>query len=144
MTEVIMQILQLLIPTGGIASVIIWITSKKSRNARNAKEVHDTYKAMYEDVQKTLIELRSDNEKLYKAVSRLERAISRASACRHWDTCPIRSELLHNEKSKPSTGKGKNSNRQPRIRNPADDHDRSPGVEGAASDRSDEAAESSS
>ena len=92
MTETILQYLQWAIP-GGIGTAIGWLLSSKLRGARVAKEVHDTYKAMYEDVSRELQEIRKENEKIYKAFTRLERAVAKATACRYWPGCPIRSEL---------------------------------------------------
>ena len=61
MIDSLITLLQWLLPTGSVGAVIVWLTSKTLRQARTAKEVHDTYKAMYEDVQGTLINLQHDN-----------------------------------------------------------------------------------
>ena len=68
-----------------MGAVIVWLTSKTLRQARTAKEVHDTYKAMYEDVQGTLINLQHDNSQLHDAILRLEATIVRygVSLLRH-------------------------------------------------------------
>ncbi|GHV10295.1 hypothetical protein FACS1894162_3630 [Bacteroidia bacterium] len=63
------------------------------RNLRESKEIHDTYKKMYEDTSNTLLKIESENGKLRKVVARLERAISRATTCRYFDVCPIGDEL---------------------------------------------------
>ena len=55
-TETIIRILQWVLSSGCIGAAIIWITSKKTRAAKTAKIVHDTYKQSYEDVQLTLKE----------------------------------------------------------------------------------------
>ena len=47
--DTIMQILQWAIPSGGIGAAIAWVANRKANNAKQAKSVHDTYKAMYED-----------------------------------------------------------------------------------------------
>lgn len=93
MTETLSALLQWLIPAGGLGSVIVWLTSKNLRSARTAKEVHETYKLLYENIRNTLIELQDENKKMYKAVARLERAVNRASMCRYYDHCPVRVEL---------------------------------------------------
>lgn len=118
MTETLTTILQWLIPSGGLGAVLVWITNRTLRNTRTAKEVHDTYKAMYEDMQKTLIELRNDNEKLYKVVTRLEHTITHAYACRYWDHCPIRAELPDTKGHVPEYRRKDSFSGQPRIRNP--------------------------
>lgn len=93
MIDSLITLLQWLLPTGSVGAVIVWLTSKTLRQARTAKEVHDTYKAMYEDVQGTLINLQHDNSQLHDAILRLEATIRRATECRYYGTCPLRSEL---------------------------------------------------
>jgi hypothetical protein len=129
MTDTLTNILQWLIPSGGLGAVIAWIASRRVRNTKIVKEVHDTYKTMYEDVQHTLLENRNENEKLYKAVNKLERAVSRATMCRYWDSCPIRAELPDG-KGITHRKNGKNPSGQPRIRNPADKNSSCAGGEG--------------
>lgn len=92
-TETIIEILQWLIPTGTLGGLLAWFTNKVIRNTRTVKEVHDTYKEMYENTQGTLLELQNDNKRLYRAVSKLERTISKATTCRYFADCPLRSEL---------------------------------------------------
>ena len=106
MTDTLLTILQWLIPAGGLGTVIAWLFSCRIRRAKADKDIHDTYKSMYEDVQLTLKEIRDENSKLHKAVSRLERAILRASLCRYYDDCPVRHELCEPE----DDAKSKNRN----------------------------------
>lgn len=91
--ETFLQILQWLVPAGGVGTVLVWLTSSRIRDARTAREVHDTYKLMYEDVQNTLIQIQNENSKLHEAVARLESTLSRATRCVHYGVCPIRGEL---------------------------------------------------
>ena len=105
--ENITSILQWLIPSGGLGAIVVWLFSKTLRQIRTTKEVHDTYKHLYENIQGTLLDLQDENKKLYKAVSKLERAISRASTCRYFDACPIRDELHGEQKSDAKTGSRK-------------------------------------
>lgn len=93
MTETITTILQWLIPSGSLATVVVWLASKTLRNLRETKEIHDTYKTMYEDVQVTLISISDEYNKLCTVVVRLEKAISRAQGCRYADNCPVNHEL---------------------------------------------------
>ena len=67
----ITNLLQWLIPSGGLGAVLVWLTNKTLRNLRTTKEVHDTYKLLYENIRETLIELQNENNKLYKSISRL-------------------------------------------------------------------------
>lgn len=57
MTDIIMNILQWAIPSGGIGAAIAWIANRKVKAAEQAKQVHDTYKSMYEDVSRELLNL---------------------------------------------------------------------------------------
>lgn len=137
MTETITNILQWLIPSGGLGAVIVWLTNKTLRNARTSKEVHDTYKQMYHDVQLTLIEIQDDNKKLYKVISRLERAVSKVNTCRYYPHCPVNLELQQQQgvdtkpkgRNRQRTGQGnKNSNirADPDVENATDDTDGEP------------------
>lgn len=92
-TELITQILQWLIPSGFIGSFWVWLRHKENRKVLAAKERNDTYKEMYDNLSGTLIDLQNENIKLYKAVRELNRTIQRASTCKHYADCPIRSEL---------------------------------------------------
>jgi hypothetical protein len=96
----VMEILQWVIPAGGIGSVLVWLTSRTLRQLRKSKEIHDTYKSMYQDISETLChlsattkDLRDENENLRRGFTRLERAVTRAINCRHYNDCPVRAEL---------------------------------------------------
>lgn len=94
MTETLYTLLQWLIPSGSLATVVVWLTNKTLRNLRSAKEIHDTYKTMYEDVKVTLIAISNEKKDLYAIVVRLERAVSKAPGCRYFDAaCPVGREL---------------------------------------------------
>lgn len=99
MLDTLLNILQWLLPTGSVGAIVVWLTSKTLRQARTAKEVHDTYKAMYEDVRGTLILLQDDNSQLHEAILRLEATIRRATECRYYAHCPLRDELQRLEKN---------------------------------------------
>lgn len=102
-----MQILQWAVPSGGIGAAIAWIANRKAMQAKTAKSVHDTYKAMYEDVSALLIEtqkkyeetsklteeLTSENQLTRRAVNRLSRAIEAIQLCPHRAACPVSGEL---------------------------------------------------
>lgn len=93
MTESILQLLQWLVPTGGVGMLLGWITSTRLRQARTAKEVHDTYKEMYEGLYNQVIDIANDNSEMRQMLARLERAITKGTTCRIWSQCPIRHEL---------------------------------------------------
>ncbi|MBR8726485.1 hypothetical protein [Bacteroides pyogenes] len=109
MTETLSTILQWLLPAGGLGSVIVWLTNKTLRNARTTKEVHETYKILYENIQQTLIELQDENKKMYKAMGKLERAVNRASVCRYYEHCPVRVELQDKQGKPVSKPRGQSS-----------------------------------
>jgi hypothetical protein len=62
--EWIQHVLEWLVPAGGLGSVAVWLTSRTLRHLRTAKEVHDTYKTVYEDVSTEIRELRGEVAKL--------------------------------------------------------------------------------
>lgn len=93
--EQIMQILLWFAPSGALWA---WLKHRENRKVLAAKERNDTYKEMYDNLSGTLIDLQNENIKLYKAVRGLNRTIQRASTCKHYADCPIRSELQKSER----------------------------------------------
>lgn len=128
MADTILQILQWAIPSGGIGAAIAWIANRKAREAKTAKEVHDTYKTMYEDISTLLVEtqkkyeetkeqieaLGAENSRTRRALNRLSRAIEAIQVCPHRANCPVSGELSLDEeaddgkpgRAKHSRGKG--------------------------------------
>ncbi|MDO4158880.1 MAG: hypothetical protein Q4D41_00300 [Prevotellaceae bacterium] len=122
----IMTILQWAIPSGGIGAAIAWVANRKVNQAKAAKDVHDTYKAMYEDISrlleetqnkyaettKKIDELKDENARTRRALNRLSRAIEAIQLCPHRSSCPVSGELRLDEDSddKPS-GDGKKRQR---------------------------------
>ena len=82
------EIFQLLVTSGLLGGGVGWLVNRTLRKARTAKEVHDTYKAMYEDMRGTLIELRNDNEKLYSRIGLLENVVHRAACLLYTSPSP--------------------------------------------------------
>lgn len=113
MADTILQILQWAIPSGGIGAAIAWIANRKAREAKTAKEVHDTYKTMYEDISTLLVEtqkkyeetkeqieaLGADNSRTRRALNRLSRAIEAIQVCPHRANCPVSGELSLDEEA---------------------------------------------
>ena len=93
MSESILQLLQWLVPSGGVGLLLGWLTSARLRRTRITKEVHDTYKQMYEDLHTELTNLASENSATNLRLTRLEQAIARGQSCRLWPHCPIRLQL---------------------------------------------------
>ena len=119
----IMQIILWAIPSGSVGAAIAWIANRKVKQAEGAKRVHDTYKVMYEDVSKLLVETQEKYEETTKitddlvrenrltrqAVNRLEKAIKAIQLCPNRANCPVRNELsldADSDEGKPSRGKG--------------------------------------
>lgn len=92
-TDLIMQILQWLVPSGIAGSLWAWLRHRENNKVLAAKERNDAYKEMYDNLSGTLIDLQNENIKLYKAVRELNRTIQKASTCKHYADCPIRTEL---------------------------------------------------
>ena len=131
MTDIIMNILQWAIPSGGIGAAIAWIANRKVKDAENAKKIHDTYKSMYEDVSRLLEEnrikyeentralesLTNENDKTRRAFNRLSRAIEAIQTCPYRGSCPVNNELsldAYNSVDEPATDGAKHKPRQQR------------------------------
>lgn len=130
MTDVIMSILQWAIPSGGIGAAIAWMANRKVKTAESAKQVHDTYKEMYEDISRELLNaqrkidestrenaraiehLNRENARTRYALNRLSRAIEAIQLCPHRSTCPVSGELQNGEEDagrpdEPDAGRAK-------------------------------------
>lgn len=136
--DTLMQILQWAIPSGGIGAAIAWVANRKANNARQAKSVHDTYKLMYEDISRLLVEtqqkydestkltekLVSENNLTRRALNRLSRAIEAIQLCPHAGTCPVSGELSLSEDgdgdAKPDRGSQKRQQRKVADRDKGD------------------------
>lgn len=115
MTDIILNILQWAIPSGGIGAAIAWIANRKVKEAEQAKRIHDTFKEMYGDVSKELLakqkelndaaednakaieELNKENDRTRYALNRLTRAIEAIQLCPHRASCPVSGELQNQE-----------------------------------------------
>ena len=115
MTDIILNILQWAIPSGGIGAAIAWIANRKVKEAEQAKRIHDTFKEMYGDVSKELLakqkelndaaednakaieELNRENARTRYALNRLTRAIEAIQLCPHRASCAVSSELQNQE-----------------------------------------------
>lgn len=96
--DAFIRILEWLIPAGGIAGGLTWLLNKTLRNLRTTKEIHDTYKTLYEQISKTILQLQDEVSDLHRELGRFRRAVSKASACRYYDNCPVQHELLREQK----------------------------------------------
>lgn len=102
------DILLTAISSGTLFTGLSWWLNKRLRQAKTAKETQDVYKTMYENLRTTILKFQDENQKLYRAVARLERAVTQATTCKHYDDCPIREQLQ--EHRNPAPG-GRNTER---------------------------------
>lgn len=137
MADTMMQFLMWALPSGGIGAAIAWIANRNVRQAKTAKEIHDTYKAMYSDVSDALMKVNRENEKLNakvdeltkenertrRSLNRLCRAIEAIQLCPHRSSCPVRSELSLTEDDYKRTEQPKR-NGQHRVRDAMDRSDK--------------------
>ena len=122
MGDTIFQILQWAIPSGGIGAAIAWIANRRTRTVEEKKKIEDTYKQMYDMVSRELISLqqqnetnydkienlRSDGDKMRRALNRLSRAIEAIQICPHRTACPVSVELsLDQDRDTPKPARGK-------------------------------------
>ncbi len=139
MVDTIMQILTWAIPSGGIGAAIAWVANRKVKQAEGAKQIHDTYKTMYQDISREWVEtqekleksakenakaiedLNRENAKTRYALNRLSRAIEAIQLCPHRATCPVSGELQNGEEGADGADGadgGKRKARQQRKREP--------------------------
>jgi hypothetical protein len=97
MTDTLTTILTWLIPSGGLGAVIAWFFSKTLRDLRQTKEVHDTYKSLYEDISKTLNDVQNELDELHKELGRFRRAVAKIYGCRYYPDCPVQYELQNSK-----------------------------------------------
>lgn len=83
-----------LIPAGGLGAVIVWLTSKAVRSAQAAKECHDAYKAMYDDLKgtteelaETVIKLQQENVKTFELAGTLASVLQLVALCPRNSSC---------------------------------------------------------
>lgn len=93
------DILLTAISSGTLFTGLSWWLNKRLRQAKAAKETQDVYKTMYENLRTTILKFQDENQKLYRAVARLERAVTQATTCKHYDDCPIREQLQEHRNS---------------------------------------------
>lgn len=94
--DTLMQILGSLFPAGlgaAIGTAIGWFFNRRLSKARNGGDIDAAYMDNIQNLRSDLLNSINENRKLYRAVARLDRTVARATACRHWNDCPIRDEL---------------------------------------------------
>jgi hypothetical protein len=96
-----MNILQWLIPSGGLGAIMAWIVSKRVRQTKEQKEVTDVYREMYESKSQTVRELNEEVNFLYRELGNTRRAVAKIYTCPHYDNCPVRDGLPFDKAGKP-------------------------------------------
>ena len=134
-SDLILQILQWLVPSGIAGSLWAWLRRRENNKVLAAKERNVAYKEMYDNLSGTLIDLQNENIKLYKAVRELNRTIQKASTCKHYGDCPIRHELQKSGTIDTEQPRYRQPARQKRVRSPSAARSAQPG-EDAVSDES--------
>lgn len=149
MVDTILQFLTWAIPSGGIGAAIAWIANRKVKSAESAKQVHDTYKSMYEDISRELLttqkkvddatkateELRDENARTRRALNRLSRAVEAIQSCPHRGSCPVSGELsLDEDDAEPADGARRKPRQQRKPRQPERGDKPRGGDEGPAGD----------
>jgi len=141
MTDIIMNILQWAIPSGGVGAAIAWIANRKVKEVEQTKQIHDTFKEMYGDVSKELLakqkelndaaeenaraieELNKENAKTRYALNRLSRAIEAIQLCPHRASCPVSGELQNQEDGADLPDGGETRGKRRQQRKPKSDRD---------------------
>ena len=96
----LLDVLMWVLPSGFLASVVTWLVSRSTFNARNHKEQEVIYKELYESQGKTLLQMQDNyselqnsnleiNENLSKMYRLLQRIPNTVKLCRYYDSCPV-------------------------------------------------------
>lgn len=86
----VVELLMYCLPSGVFASIATWLVNRKLYHTRTRKEVHDTYKAMYEDLSTTIINQQQQTNELRKTLAKLQQALVTATTCKYYSRCPMR------------------------------------------------------
>lgn len=118
----VMQILGSLFPAGlgaALGTAIGWFFNRRLAKARNGGDIDAAYMDNIQNLRSDLMNSINENRKLYRAIARLDRTVARATACRHWNDCPIRSELQKSGTIDPERPQRRQPAKQKRVRSPA-------------------------
>ena len=91
--DVLWNIIMYAVPGGFAVQLINWYRNRKLSKARQGGDIDAAYLDNINMLREELIKIQDENRKLYRAIARLDRTVARATACRHWNDCPIRIEL---------------------------------------------------
>ncbi len=117
--DVLWNIIMYAVPGGFAVQVINWYRNRKLSKARQGGDIDAAYLDNINMLREELIKIQDENRKLYRAIARLDRTVARATACRHWDDCPIRVELQKPAENTEQPRPKRQSGKQKRVRSPA-------------------------
>lgn len=135
--DVLLNILTYALPPAFAVQLLNWLRNRRLSKARNGGDIDAAYLDNINLLREELIKIQDENRKLYKVVARLDRTVARATACRHWNNCPIRNELQKSGTDRDSLPASK---RQPAKRKTIRSDPPARGSERSADDLTDEPA----
>ena len=113
--DVLWNIIMYAVPGGFAVQLINWYRNRKLSKARQGGDIDAAYLDNINMLREELIKIQDENRKLYRAIARLDRA----TACRHWNDCPIRIELQKPAEDTEQLQPKKQLGKQKRVRSPA-------------------------
>ncbi len=117
--DVLWNIIMYAVPGGFAVQLINWYRNRKLSKARQGGDIDAAYLDNINMLREELIKIQDENRKLYRAIARLDRTVARATACRHWNDCPIRIELQKPAEDAEQLQSKRQLGKQKRVRSPA-------------------------
>lgn len=74
--ESIFTLLQWLLPTGGIGTLLGWLISYRMRRTREEKEEHESYRLMYHEAMADFNKLRNEKRQLEREIAELKEDVA--------------------------------------------------------------------
>lgn len=84
----IWDILMYALPSGFASGWLTWLVSRRTFAARNKKEREDVYRALYDDLSATTLDLSRQVKKLNERIVNHETALRKCHSCKYADRCP--------------------------------------------------------
>lgn len=100
MRETFLNLLMYALPSGFAVQLLNGWRERRKRKVLDMGDIETLYIGNINKLREELIKTQNENRKVYRdigrlerAVSQLERAVGKATACPHFDRCPIRDGL---------------------------------------------------
>lgn len=74
--ESFITLLQWLLPTGGIGTLLGWLVSSRLRRMREEKEEHESYRLMYHEAMDDFNQLRNEKRQLEREIAELKEDVA--------------------------------------------------------------------